>query len=74
MTKELLDLPQVRARAQELGGKHVAQRVRRDSLALVHAGRVDVAPEQLAQLVSERRRPWTPMNSACSTSGWRTLR
>lgn len=50
MAEELLDLAEVRAGVQKLGGKHVAERVRRDALARVHARRVDVAAEQLAEL------------------------
>jgi len=49
VAKELLDLAQVRAGAEELGGEHVAERVRRDPLALVHAGCLDVVPEDLAE-------------------------
>src|SRR6266511_864937 len=35
---------------QELGGEDVPERVRRDALALVDAGRVDVVAERLAEL------------------------
>ena len=39
VSEQLLDLAQVGARAQQLGGEDVAQRVRGDVLALVDARR-----------------------------------
>ena len=36
--EQLLDLAQVRARVQQLGGEHVPERVRRHALALADAG------------------------------------
>ena len=49
VAEQLLDLAQVRPGAQELGGEHVPQRVRRDALALRHAGGARVADEGLGQ-------------------------
>ncbi len=46
--EQLLDLAQVRAGTQELGGENVPERVRRHMLALVDAGGVDVVAERLA--------------------------
>jgi hypothetical protein len=43
--EKLLDLAQVRARAQKLGGEDVAKRVRGDALALAYARRAGVATE-----------------------------
>ena len=50
VAQQLLDLAQIRAGAQELGREDVPERVRRHALALVHAGRVDVVAEGLAEL------------------------
>lgn len=44
--EQLLNLAQVGARAEQLGGEHVAQRVGGDALALVHARRRGVATER----------------------------
>ena len=47
VAERLLDLAQVRARVEELGGEDVAERVRRDAFALADAGRLDVVAEDL---------------------------
>jgi hypothetical protein len=49
VAEELLDLPEVRSRAQELRGEHVAERVRGDVLALGDPGGAGVAEESLGQ-------------------------
>ena len=46
MVEQLLDLAQVRARAEELGGEDIPERVRRD----VDAARVDVGAKDLAEV------------------------
>jgi hypothetical protein len=50
VSEQFLDLAQVRASTQELGGEDVAQRVRGDPLALVDAARVDLVAEHLTEL------------------------
>ena len=50
VSEQLLDLAEVRAAAEELGGEDVPERVRRDALALVDAARVDVVAERLPEL------------------------
>ena len=45
VAEQVLDLAQVRARVQELRSEHVTERVRRDALALVYAGGIDVVTE-----------------------------
>ena len=50
MAEQLLDLAQVRAGVEELGGEDVAERVRGDALSLADAGRFDVVSEDLAEL------------------------
>jgi hypothetical protein len=48
--EQLLDLAQVGAGVEQLGGEDVAERVRRDVLPLADAARVDVVAEDLAEL------------------------
>ena len=50
MAEKLLDLAQVGARVEELGGEHVPEGVRGDALPFVHAARLDVVAEDLAEL------------------------
>lgn len=55
MAEQFLDLAEVRASAQQLGGEHVAQRVRRDALAVADPGGVGVAAERRRH--DRRRQP-----------------
>jgi len=50
VVEQRLDLAQVRAGAEQLGGEDVPERMRRHALSLRHAARVDVVAEDLLEL------------------------
>ena len=58
VAEQVLDLAQVRARVQELRSEHVTERVRRDALALVYAGGIDVVTANLTELRGGEEDVW----------------
>jgi len=66
VAEQLLDLAQVGARVEELGGEDVAERLRRDALRSLTPAAFDVVAKDLPELDV-----WTPTKTACSVSGTR---
>ena len=71
VAQQLLDLAQVCAGAEQLGGEDVPERVWRDALAFVHAARVDVMTKHLAKLRVVKPVALDADETACSVSGTR---
>src|SRR2546429_8685813 len=70
VTEQLLDLAQVRARVQQLGGEHVPKRVRGDALTRADAASGDVAAKDLAQLCLVQAVSPVPRPRSPAGGGW----